>query len=472
MSEATEQKILDISRRLAQGLAEARRQNEDDKLRFAQELEAEREKLNEEVQMRQREVDAVRLRMEHEQRQMDAVSRGDEEVVTLNVGGEIFSTLRSTLCQFEDSYLANLFSGRWESSIERDSEGRRFLDFDPACFRILLGFLRDKRLETAGHPAPPLVVPPEKEEQFSNLAEYLDMSRHLRSATAEELEPPRPQPQPTLGQELLGSASAFFSALSSATATAAAATSAAASRHGVDTIAPGPDGRPSLLNRGGLSLFGGSADTTAGHKQSASSSSQGYPQMLPVHKPPLLSKEEPPKKAGWSKKTVHRSCIVDSQDTGTVSISDTRKLASAAAVRSTRGYQAGKHYWQIDVQQISDWSYVGFVAEHWSSVSLPVGRAPQSWGVASNGVVYKNREELAKLTRYSSGSYVGFLIDLDDPKRTAAVVIDGNCYQNVFTDLPAIVYPAVSNCRSAAKYTLTCDIGLPPGLTSATASAL
>lgn len=59
------------------------------------------------------------------------------------VGGEIFSMKRSTLTGvFPDSYLANLFSGRWESSIERDGNGNYFLDFDPGSFGAILTYLR------------------------------------------------------------------------------------------------------------------------------------------------------------------------------------------------------------------------------------------------------------------------------------------------------------------------------------------
>ncbi len=59
------------------------------------------------------------------------------------VGGELFSVQRSTLTSiFPDSYLANLFSGRWEQSIERDQQGNYFLDMDPGSFALILTYLR------------------------------------------------------------------------------------------------------------------------------------------------------------------------------------------------------------------------------------------------------------------------------------------------------------------------------------------
>lgn len=34
-----------------------------------------------------------------------------------------------------------MFSGRWEDRLERDSEGRVFLDYNPYCFEKILDFL-------------------------------------------------------------------------------------------------------------------------------------------------------------------------------------------------------------------------------------------------------------------------------------------------------------------------------------------
>jgi hypothetical protein len=54
---------------------------------------------------------------------------------------------RATLCQAEGSALAALFSPRWfgadgGEALPRDREGVPFLDYDPACFRLLLTYLR------------------------------------------------------------------------------------------------------------------------------------------------------------------------------------------------------------------------------------------------------------------------------------------------------------------------------------------
>ncbi|CAJ1362620.1 unnamed protein product, partial [Effrenium voratum] len=119
-------------------------------------LEEERRGLKEELEQRQQRIQEEKNGLGYDQERVDIILRSelDDEVLALNVGGEFFFAKRSTLCTYEGSYLANLFSGRWESSIERDSYGRFFLDFDPSCFRQLLNFLRSKRLESQrGGPA-------------------------------------------------------------------------------------------------------------------------------------------------------------------------------------------------------------------------------------------------------------------------------------------------------------------------------
>lgn len=61
-------------------------------------------------------------------------------VVTLNVGGSIFLTRKSTLTRF-DGYLKDSFenngTGFW------DRNGYPFVDRDPTYFRYILNFLRD-----------------------------------------------------------------------------------------------------------------------------------------------------------------------------------------------------------------------------------------------------------------------------------------------------------------------------------------
>lgn len=61
-------------------------------------------------------------------------------MVTVNVGGTLFTTALSTLRRFPDSLLGSLFSGRHR--ILRDKEEHPFIDADPTLFRYILEYLR------------------------------------------------------------------------------------------------------------------------------------------------------------------------------------------------------------------------------------------------------------------------------------------------------------------------------------------
>lgn len=61
-------------------------------------------------------------------------------VITMNVGGALFTTALSTLRRYPASFLGSMFSGRHE--ILRDKDGHPFIDADPAHFRHILEYLR------------------------------------------------------------------------------------------------------------------------------------------------------------------------------------------------------------------------------------------------------------------------------------------------------------------------------------------
>jgi len=76
----------------------------------------------------------------------DTDSRNQEQLILLNVGGKYFSTLRSTLCRFEGTFLEALGSGRHDASVTKDASGCYFIDRDPTYFGLVLSFLRDQSL--------------------------------------------------------------------------------------------------------------------------------------------------------------------------------------------------------------------------------------------------------------------------------------------------------------------------------------
>lgn len=66
-------------------------------------------------------------------------------VVSLNVGGHVYTTTLYTVTQYSDSNLARLFSGGI-TQVPRDPKGNYFIDRDGALFKHVLNFLRTRKL--------------------------------------------------------------------------------------------------------------------------------------------------------------------------------------------------------------------------------------------------------------------------------------------------------------------------------------
>lgn len=64
------------------------------------------------------------------------------DVIRLNIGGTILDVLRRTLCHAEGSMLASKFSGRWDDSLEKDSDGNFFIDQPYELFIVLIDYFR------------------------------------------------------------------------------------------------------------------------------------------------------------------------------------------------------------------------------------------------------------------------------------------------------------------------------------------
>jgi len=68
----------------------------------------------------------------------------DLKVIELNVGGENFATSKETLTWIPHSFFCSMLSGRIKST--KDKHGAYFIDRDPSLFRVILNYLRTKRL--------------------------------------------------------------------------------------------------------------------------------------------------------------------------------------------------------------------------------------------------------------------------------------------------------------------------------------
>jgi hypothetical protein len=134
----------------------------------------------EQLEIAKQELAEKEAALEREKEQMMKVKVEDDDVIQLNVGGEIIATTRSTLCQIEGSLLACMFSGRWEERLCKDKQGNYFLDFDPVCFKPILSYLRAKRIETPEQKATKPPLPKNEEKDFWSLVAYLGLQDELR----------------------------------------------------------------------------------------------------------------------------------------------------------------------------------------------------------------------------------------------------------------------------------------------------
>jgi len=109
---------------------------------------------------RTEEVERLHGKLLEEKSTMMKPGSGPNDIVGLNFGGElVVKVKRSLLCQFEDSMLAGMFSGRHDDRLDRDEQGNVFLDYSPRVMSPLIDFLRLYRdvAPTGGSVMPPVV---------------------------------------------------------------------------------------------------------------------------------------------------------------------------------------------------------------------------------------------------------------------------------------------------------------------------
>ena len=67
-----------------------------------------------------------------------------DPILSLNVGGVLYTTTQSTLTRYPDSMLGAMFSGNHPNAT--DQKGNYFIDRDGKLFRLILNFLRTSHL--------------------------------------------------------------------------------------------------------------------------------------------------------------------------------------------------------------------------------------------------------------------------------------------------------------------------------------
>lgn len=135
-------------------------------------LEVELVRKMEEIQLMQRQLDAEKQRMKEEVK-----PDGSNPVVEVNVGGQIFTTLRATLCAIQGSFLEAIFSGRHKTLSHK---GAIFIDRCPKYFELILDWLRS--------PTPARVAQlPMNDQLFVEELEYYGLLEAVRGRRVRQM---------------------------------------------------------------------------------------------------------------------------------------------------------------------------------------------------------------------------------------------------------------------------------------------
>lgn len=101
-----------------------------------------------------------------------------QDPVSLNVGGEIYTTSLDTLTRCRDSMLGAMFTG--QIPVVRDRGGNVFIDRDGKVFRHILNYLRSSALDLPeGFPELALL---RREADFFQICPLLEEIRHYEAS--------------------------------------------------------------------------------------------------------------------------------------------------------------------------------------------------------------------------------------------------------------------------------------------------
>jgi hypothetical protein len=87
---------------------------------------------------RSREIDIINEKM-------SKISKDMESKIELNVGGTVFTTTLSVLTSEKDSFFTAMFSEQFQT--KPDEKGQYFIDRDPALFKYIIRYLRNRTVD-------------------------------------------------------------------------------------------------------------------------------------------------------------------------------------------------------------------------------------------------------------------------------------------------------------------------------------
>ena len=108
------------------------------------------------------------------------------DIIRLNIAGTEMFARRDTLTVMEDSHLAILFSGQWDSQLVRDERQSVYMDLKPEVFKEILNYLYLIKIDNdnmADSPVPAPLIDNENREAFDM---YMKLFRLRRDDTRDE----------------------------------------------------------------------------------------------------------------------------------------------------------------------------------------------------------------------------------------------------------------------------------------------
>jgi len=127
----------------------------------------------------ERQLETKRQNLEQLERRLFALASDIDDVVELNIGGQLMSTSRSVLRSAEGSLLSGMFSGNFDNGLKRDKEGRIFMDVDPHLFAKILSHLRLRGIASPDYPAPLPQVPDDLQAEYDMLVRYFGLETFM-----------------------------------------------------------------------------------------------------------------------------------------------------------------------------------------------------------------------------------------------------------------------------------------------------
>ena len=140
-----EQEAITIKNEAVQRTEEMKAELAKEKQKRVEAMKKELAELEEEKKRRTEAIEVELADLEEEKKRI-ASAHTFEPTVTLNVGGNIFTTTTSTLTSYPDTMLGAMFSGR--HALIQDKNGAYFIDRDGTHFREILNFLRGSSAST------------------------------------------------------------------------------------------------------------------------------------------------------------------------------------------------------------------------------------------------------------------------------------------------------------------------------------